>query len=55
MTVGMKSVVVGRIKRVVVLQGTFSIEKCMGGMGVVTSSEWLLNKSGRMSKFDCIM
>ena len=23
-------------------------------MRVVTSSEWSLNKSGRMSKFDCI-
>ena len=50
----MKSMVICRFWQGVVLQGTFCIEKCMGGMGVVVSNEWSLNKSGRMSKFDCI-
>ena len=36
--------VVGRVQRVVVLQGTFSIEKCMRGIGVVVWNKWSLNK-----------
>ena len=50
----MKSVVAGRNLRAVVIQGTFYIEKCMGGIGVVASSEWSPTKSGRMDRFDCI-
>ena len=53
-TVGMKSMVVGRVWRDVVLQGTLYIKKCMGGIRVVASSVWSLNKSGCMKKFDCI-
>ena len=52
---GMQSMAVGRVLREVVLQGTFCIEKCMGGVGVVVSSEWSLNKSGRIGRFDCTL
>ena len=34
--------------------GTFCIETCAGGMGVVAWSEWSLNKNGRMGRFNCI-
>ena len=51
---GMKSMVVDLVLRAVVLQGIFCIEKYMGGMGEVALSEWSLNKSGRMDKFDCM-
>ena len=50
----MKSVVAGRNSREVVVQGIFCIEICMGGMGVVASSEWSPRESGRMGRFDCI-
>ena len=50
----MKSVVAGRNLRAVAVRGIFYIEKCMGGIGVVASSEWSPIKSGRMGRFDCI-
>ena len=54
-TVEIKSVAVGRVKRGVILQGAFCIENCMAGMWAVVSSKWSLNKSERMSQFDCIL
>ena len=31
------------------------IEKCMGGIGVVSSREWLLNRTGHiLDRFDCM-
>ena len=51
----MKSVVAGRNSRAVALQGTFYIEKYLGGMGVVASSEWSPIKSGRIGRFDCTL
>ena len=50
----MKSVVAGHNLRAVALQGTFYIEKRLGGIGVVASSEWSPIKSGRMGRFGCI-
>ena len=51
----MKLVVAGRNSLAVAVQGTFYIEKCMGGMGVVASSEWSPIKSGRMGRFYCTL
>ena len=51
----MELVVAGRNSRAVAVQGIFYIEKCMGGIGVVASSEWSPIKSGRMGRFDWIL
>ena len=43
-----------RLHVYVLLQGTFCVEKCMGGMGKVLSGcKWSLNKRGPMGRFDC--
>ena len=34
-------------------KGTCCIEKYMGGITLVASSEWSLNNSGRIDRFDC--